>query len=241
MSPKKIALWFLIVSVALSAVMGIIAILSGTFGNFQVRIIFTTLTISAASICALASGALWESRRQRLLPGAGVVLAVLGAALLIIGIWADPRSEHYWKFTGSTNILAIATAHTCLLSLAKLARRFVWARWVAFTANFFLAFLLIYAIYVDPKGDFGVRLIGVTSIIVAAMTIMTPIFHRLSRGDLDREGGVAATVSPRWFATTTCPQCGAAQNNSLTETTCGNCGCKFLVTILDRGDFVSRD
>jgi hypothetical protein len=239
MSPKKIALWFLIVSVALSAVMGIIAILSGTFGSFQLRIILTTLTISGASICALASGALWESRNTKLLPAAGVFFALLGAGLLITGIWVEPHSDQYWKFTASTIILAVATAHTCLLALAKLARRFVWTRWIAFTANYFLAFLIVWMIYVEPKGDFGVRVIGVTSIIVAAMTIMTPIFHRLSRGDLDQIEGRIAT--PRLFATITCPQCGAAQENSLTETTCGSCGCKFLVAILDRGRVVGRD
>ena len=79
--PKKIALWFLIASVAASAVLGIIIVLAGTFSDLQIRIILTTLTISAASICALASGALWESKRKMLLPSAGVILATLTAIL----------------------------------------------------------------------------------------------------------------------------------------------------------------
>jgi hypothetical protein len=241
MSPKKVALWFLIVSVTLSAAMGIIAILSGTFGNFQARIILTTLTISAASICALASGALWENRDTKLLPSAGVILALLAALLLIIGIWIEFRSEQFWKFAASVGILAVATAHTCLLALAKLARRFVWARVVAFAANFFLAFLFIFVIYVQPKADFGVRIIGVTSIMVAAMTIMMPIFHRLSRGDLDEVGSAVATANRLLFTMITCPQCGAKEFNSLAETTCANCGCKFLVTILDHGRVDVRD
>ena len=53
---KKIALWFLIISVAISAALGILAILTGNFGDFEGRMILTTLTISAASICALAAG-----------------------------------------------------------------------------------------------------------------------------------------------------------------------------------------
>ena len=40
MGPKKLALWFLIVSVAVSAVFGIIAILTGSFGDLEIRIIF---------------------------------------------------------------------------------------------------------------------------------------------------------------------------------------------------------
>jgi len=74
MSLKKVALWFLIVSVAVSAALGILALLTGTFGDFQIRVILTTLTISAASIGALASGALWEGRGRKGLPIVGIVL-----------------------------------------------------------------------------------------------------------------------------------------------------------------------
>ena len=52
MNPKRIALWFLIISVVLSAMVGIIAIIVGTFGRTEAQIVLTTLTISAASVCA---------------------------------------------------------------------------------------------------------------------------------------------------------------------------------------------
>ena len=234
MGPKKLALWFLIVSVAISAALGIIAILSGTFGSFQVRIVLTTLTISAASIFALASGALWEGKRGRILPAAGIVLALLAAVLTITGIWLEPESESFWKFTASVSVLAAATAHTCLLSLAKLARRFAWASLTTFIAIYLLALLIVASIYIEPEGDLGFKLIGATSIIVAALTIMTPIFHRLSRED---PGQVAEpeTSERVLFATTTCPQCGATQPSTLSETLCDQCGCRFVVKILAEG------
>ena len=235
MSPKRIALWVLIGSVGASAVLGIIIVLAGSFSDLQIRIILTTLTISAASICALAAGALWESRRNMFLSLPGAILALLAAALLIAGIWTEAKSDQFWKFTISVSLLAAATAHACLLALAKLARRFIWTRIAAFVAVYFLASLFIYIIYFQPKGDTGVRIIGATSIIVAALTILMPIFHRLSRSDLDEVGGTVAFADRPLFATITCPQCGTAQNNSLAEITCGNCGCKFLVTILNHG------
>ena len=123
MSPKKVALWFLIVSVAISAALGIIVILTGNFGDFEMRIILTTLTISAGSIGALAAGALWEGRGQKELPLLGIVLAVVAALLIITGIWFESSSKEYWKFTSSAGVLAAATTHACLLSLAKLAPR----------------------------------------------------------------------------------------------------------------------
>jgi hypothetical protein len=235
MSPKKIALWFLIASVAASAVLGIIIVLAGTFSELQIRIILTTLTISAASICALASGALWESKRRMLLPLAGVILATLTAILVIFGIWTEPRNEEFWKFTVSVGLLAVATAHACLLALANLARQFVWARIAAFVAVYFLAVCFIYIIYFTPKGDTGVRIVGATAIIVAALTILTPIFHRLSRGDLDETAAAVSETERRLHATISCPRCGSAQPGSLAEVKCDKCGCRFVVTILDNG------
>jgi hypothetical protein len=235
MSLKKVALWFLIGSVAISAVLGIIAILTGNFGDFEMRIILTTLTISAASIGALAAGALWEGRGQKELPLLGIVLSVVAALLIITGIWFEPHSDQYWKFTASTGVFAAATTHACLLSLAKLAPRFAWARLVTLAAVYTLAVLIVMTIYFEPTGDLGFRLIGTLSIVVAALTIMTPIFHRLSRDDFRGAGGTDLTPARGFWATVSCPQCGAGQPNSLTETTCDRCGCRFVVKILAEG------
>jgi hypothetical protein len=236
MRPKRIALWFLIVSVAISAVLGIIAILTGDFGSLQIRIIMTTLTISAASICALTSGALWEARGQRVLPAAGTVLAMSAAALIITAIWFELEGEQYLKFMASTGVMAVATAHDCLLSLARLARRFIWARVVALASVYGLAVLVIVSIYVEPTGDLGFRLIGATAIVVAAITIIIPIFHRLSRDDFRAAADKSEAAGEGLWATITCPQCGTSQPNSLTETECEKCGCRFVVNITTAGN-----
>ena len=232
MSPKRIALWSLIASVAASALLGIVIVLAGSFSDLQIRIILTTLTISAVSICALACGALWESRRNVFLSFPGAILTLSAATLLITGIWTEAQSEKFWKFSVSVSLLAVASAHTCLLAMANLARRFGWTRIVAFIAVYFLAGFLIYIIYYTPKGDGGVRIVGATAIIVAALSILTPLFHRLSRGEV----GALATKSERpdrgLFATITCPQCASAQPNSMDQINCANCGCRFVVTIL---------
>jgi DNA-directed RNA polymerase subunit RPC12/RpoP len=231
MSLKKLALWFLMASVAISAAFGIVAILTGDFGSFQLRIVLTTLTISATSICALASGALWESKGERILPTAGIVLALLAATLLVFGIWVEPSGDQFWKLTASVGVLAAATAHDCLLSLANLSARFTWARVVTFSAIYLLAFFVIAAIYIEPSGDLGFKIIGVTSIVVAALTIMTPIFHRLSRGDLSGKENRKRS----FLDSINCPQCGARLTNQLTEIECDKCGCRFLLKVIAAG------
>ena len=241
MSPKKIALWFLVISVALSAVLGIIAILSGNFGDFEARVILTTVTISAASICALAAGALWENRRERTFPVITVALAILAAAVIIIGIWGKISTISYWKFSATVGVLAIAFAQACLVSLARLASRFASTRIIALIAIFFLATLIIIAICTEVSSEGFFKTMGATAILVAALTIMMPIFHRLSRGDLSpTPQETALTSDQHLFPTVLCPRCGATQSNSPTEITCTSCGCRFVVTILPDADTVQK-
>jgi hypothetical protein len=225
-------MWFLICSVAVSSILGIIIVLAGTFSDLQIRIILTTLTISGASICALASGALWEKKRARFLSSSGAILAALAAVLVIAGIWTGAESSEFWKFAASVSLLAVATAHVCLLALARLALQFAWTRIAASVAVYVLAGLFIYIIYFTPKGDTGIRMVGATSIIVAALTILIPIFHRLSRGDLGASDPASAKTDPGLFATVTCPKCGSAQPNSLSPIKCATCSCRFVVVIL---------
>src|SRR5262249_4150259 len=87
-------------------------------------------------------------------------------------------------------------------------------------------------IYYTPEGDTIIRAMGVMSIVLAALTILTPVFHRLSRGDLD-DASSAGSVSNRLSQTIMCPRCGKSLPNSLTEIKCEHCGCTFLITIVD--------
>src|SRR5436190_10088465 len=96
-SPKKTALWLLIASVVVSALLGIWAILSGNFGELQARVLLTTLTITGASVIGLACGAYWETGRMRWLPLLGIILAIFAATMIIIGIWFEPKGDFLWK------------------------------------------------------------------------------------------------------------------------------------------------
>lgn len=232
MSPKKLALWFLIVSVALSAAFGIITIISGNFGDFEGRVILTTITISAASICALAAGAFWESRSARILPGVAVAFAILAAGLIIIGIWVKIGGDEYWRSTATVGVLTIASAQACIISLARLAPRFAWTRTVALLGISFLAASIIITIWGEINSDGFFKAMGATAILVAALTIMMPIFHRLSRGDLIARKAFASDAQ-YLFPTVLCPRCGTIQPSSLTQIICTDCGCRFVVTIIN--------
>jgi hypothetical protein len=165
-----------------------------------------------------------------------VALAIFAAAIIIIGVWGRISAEEYWKFVATIGVLAIAAAQACLLSLAVLAPRFAWTRILAFLAITFLASLIIFVIYGDVSGDVSFKAIGATAILVAALTIMMPIFHRLSRGDLAASPSTSVISDQHLFPTVLCPRCGMTQPNSFTQITCTSCGCRFIVTILEEAN-----
>jgi hypothetical protein len=186
---KKAFLCSLVISVVLSALLGIFAILAGNAGWFEVRVLLTTVTISAASICGLANGAFLATKRGIALPAAGIALALIGAGLLICGIWAIPNSEFYWKLTVSVAVFAVACGHLALLSMARLAQGFRWSLRTAYVVIFGVATLIVGLIVSDVHGgNTGIfQLLAVAAITDAAITILIPIFHWLSTSQFPKE------------------------------------------------------
>jgi hypothetical protein len=178
---KKAFLYTLIFSVVLSSILGVIALLGGTGQWFELKILLTTLTISGASICGLACGALLETRRGFNLPLAGIIFALLGGILFIFAIWAEPKSEDFWKVAASILTLAVAFAHLSLLSMARLDEKFRWAVYANYIFVMGVASLIISMIIGEPEGDVFWRLLAIGAIGTAAMTVLTPVFHWLSK------------------------------------------------------------
>ena len=188
---KKFFLYLLIGSVALSAAIGIAVVLFGDFGEFEVKILLSTLTVTITSILGLACGAYLETGRGRALPVAGIALAAVSAALWIAFIWSLVGNEHFFvRLVMSTTLLACACSHLSLVSLARLDRRFLWSRYAAQFAVTTLAAILLAIIWADggQMPEYVSRTLGVLSIAVAALTVLTPVFHRLSK----QETGLAA-------------------------------------------------
>jgi hypothetical protein len=181
---KKAFLYALIGSVGLSALLGILAILSGSYGWFEIRILLTTATIAAASICGLACGAYLATKRGQALPIAGVGLSLLAAVMIIAGMWIEMNSEVYWKVAASASVFSVAFAHLALLSMARLAEWFRWSLVAAYVAILGVASLIVLMILGQSNGSGMFQLLGVAAIIDAAITIVIPILHRLSKAEV---------------------------------------------------------
>ena len=188
---KKLFLYSLIASVSLSALIGIGVILLGNFGDLEAKILATTCTISGTSILGLACGAYLETKRGKLLPSLGIGFSVLSAFLGLIVIWNNFSldNEFFSKTLASSIILAVACSHLSLISIAKLEAKFQWSKILLSFCVWLLVGILLFIIWIQPNADsdFILRLIAVLSIVISALTIVTPIFYKLSHSIPEHE------------------------------------------------------
>jgi len=187
MNLKRIFLYILVASVALSAVIGIGVILFGSFGEFESRVLMTTFTVTCTSILGLACGAYYESKHARNLPFAGIFFSIAAAVLGIYLIWIGDRGvDAVWKVSATAAMLATACAHLSLISIATLDKRFMWSRFALYASVVALVSILLVILWLEPEssGDVVSRIIAVLGIVIAALTVITPVFHRLSTAAL---------------------------------------------------------
>ena len=180
----KISLRVFIASVVAAAVMGIVAIGIPTRNwDFEIKVFITTAIIAGASICGLACGGCL-TRGHRILPSIGLVLTATSAVLLLCGVWLEPNSEWYWKTTAVASFYAVACRHLSMLFMANLARGYRWSYIIAYQLILGLATLLAAGVVFDlfdHGGEGFWRLTGVLAILVAAITLLVPVFHFMSR------------------------------------------------------------
>ncbi len=193
----KVSLRAFIASVVAAAIMGIVAIGIPTRNwEFELKVFITTAIIAGASICGLACGGCL-TRGHRILPSIGLVLTAVSAALLMCGVWLEPNGEWYWKSTAVASFYAVGCAHLSMLFMANLSRGYRWSYIIAYQLILGLATLLAAGVVFnlfDHGGEGFWRLTGVLAILVAAITLLVPVFHFMSREQFAAEAAVTDPV-----------------------------------------------
>lgn len=170
-----------IVFLSLTALIAMGSVLFGDFGDFEIRVLLTTLTISVASACAMACAAYVDRRDHRNAGLAGMALALISGVTVLIGVWFEPETEFYFKTVGILCTVTIAVAHALFLAGIDLDRQHVWARRVAVVCIAFLAFIIVMAILTEATEEFFYRGMGVVAIAVALFSVVVPILSRLRK------------------------------------------------------------
>jgi len=179
---RKLSLRAFIGFLVATAVIAVISVLSGEFGEFQLKVLATSLTISAASVCSMSCAAFIEKKKMAALGLSGIVLAIAAAVLLIGGMWPEIKSDEYWKTAITCVVFALAFAHAFLLILPDLDERQAWVQLTSSVSIGALALLIVFAVWgeIDDKAYY--RLLAVVAILVALQTLIVPILMKLRKG-----------------------------------------------------------
>ena len=166
---------------SLTALVAIFSLLSGEFGQTQGKVVATTFSISAGSICAMACAAFLERKGARGAGFTGILTASVAVLLVIPGVWGEITEGYYWKSTLIAIVVSVAFAHGCLLRLPKLAESYRWTQTGSTILIGLLAVQIMLAILGEFRGEGYYRSIGVVSVLLVLVTLIIPICSRLGQ------------------------------------------------------------
>lgn len=197
---RRTAVVFVIVSLSIAALLGIVTLFTGEFGDVQTKILLTTLLVAAFAITALCHLAV-VGRSPRIVGYVGIGASVLALVLGLTLIWVswDNWNEIFSGVAKSFGVLAIVAASLAQANLLLLlaARRQSAIRiglYVTLGAIGLLALLLSLTIVTEgdipgSDGDLYWRFVGVIAILDVLGTIVLPVLGRVFR-----DGTAAVTV-----------------------------------------------
>jgi len=227
-SIKRLLLYMVVGGLIVAALGGIYVLLFGTFGDTEVKILLTTLSISYFSVTSLSCAAIYEKKRRGLLAIPGLALSIAGFALFLPGVWAE-----WWRYelvAKSTAILAVFSfsfAQACLLSFPTLQRRVAWVYYAAVVSILTLAALISGMIVSEPRdGEWVIRITGAVAILDACLSLCVPVLHRLG-GKLE----VPPTVEAYQQIELVCPRCGQRGTYPIGSIQCRRCSLAIGVHI----------
>jgi len=200
---RRIAVWTVVVSLVITALIGIYTIVSGDFGETQSKVMLTTLAVAAFSVLALCHLAIVE-RDVRAVGWIGIgtsALALITAAILIwwnFGDYMYQRDGIYgniMKTFAITGLVALSLAHANLMLLLQTAP----LRWIRSSLTVALILIAIVPTLIIPIiltdgmfppqsfQDVYWRFFAVILILDALCTIALPVATLIVRGQDKRD------------------------------------------------------
>jgi len=230
---RKAFLWSMIVSLAASAVLGILAIIFDTFGATSERILATALLVSAFSITSLAAAIVLDRHRMRAVSWAGIACSMVALAVWVIVVWFE-RSLNEWedfifKSGGTFTIAAIWCPHTGLLRLLRLDRPVHrWVRLATWVSASLLAFTIAAIMWTEEFEEWTGKTMAVLAILSGSGTAMTPVLAIIERV---RRKDSAESIERRVTIDLHCPRCGVGQRIKAGGAKCASCGLRIDIHV----------
>jgi len=230
---RKAFLWSMIVSLAASAVMGIVAIIFDSFGNVSERVLATALLVSAFSMTSLAAAIVLDRRRMVAVSWTGIACSMLALGVWIIIVWFERSLNEWEEFTfktgGTFTIAAVWCPHVGLLRLLRLDRPVHgWVRRATWISASLLALTIAAVIWTEEFEEWTGKTIAVLAILAGSGTAMTPVLAIIERV---RRKDSAESIERRVSIDLHCPRCGIGQRIKAGGAKCAACGLRIAIDI----------
>jgi hypothetical protein len=202
---RRVAIIAIIVSLSLTALIGIFTLLTSAFDQTTQRVMLTTLTIGVFSVLSLCDLAVL-GRRLQLVGITGILVNAIALVFGLILVWGDvtgPESEFLWKTFGLAAIVGVSLAHATLLLLLGERRQPVVRIGLWVTVGLIAILIILLALLILTDGEVGTdaygRLVGTVAILDVLGTIVVPVMSKfLSDGKPVTEAvtGITLTLPP---------------------------------------------
>ena len=179
---KKPFLISLIGSLCISAFIGVIIFLIGNFGELEMRILGTTISIGIFSLIGLFFANLCEKNKVLLFSSTGLIFTILGFLINVLFIWDLLDDEIYWKSMLIFIIITLSALHAALIMLLKSNNLVNTSIMATLLMIGLVAIFLISLVILD--GDvsaFVFRILGAIAILDGLGTIVTPLLKRFTK------------------------------------------------------------
>ena len=187
---KKSFLLTMITSLTISAFVGIIIFLFGSFGDTEFRILLTTLSLAGFSLAGLCCSLLYEKRKYIKFSMFAIGSIILGFLYSILLIW---EFVYFFRWGLELTIwaelflillvLSFSFAHMSLILLINVKKKL--DKYLLYLTLLFIAIvasMLIYLIFrigINEPGELFFRLLGVFAILNVLGTIVTPMLNKI--------------------------------------------------------------
>jgi hypothetical protein len=221
---RRAAFIVTLVSVAIWALLAILALLGGEFGETQWKTLGSSMLVTAAVAVAMACAVPLHAGRLGPVPWVGMGASVAGFGLLILGIWADNSWDGAFKTALSLVIAAVVIGAVGLIDGARVH---AGHRWVVIASQLLIAFtgaLVITAVWGDIGSSLFWRGTGIVGVLTAASAVSVPVLHHMA--------SIPPGTLPDALRVADCPFCGENVDGPLaSQLTCGACGRRFRVLV----------
>lgn len=182
MNYKRILLITMIISLVISALVGIYIFIFGDWDETEMKIFGTTLAVAAYSLLGFCSSVNQNRKYLKWVSILGVIISFIAFVMVTYSIWWHPDDGGiFWKTSMTASIVAFCLAHISLMYLVKpksKATRIALLATIAFII--IVAGMLINVIICDfDIAERCARLLGVFAILDVLGTITTPLLNKL--------------------------------------------------------------